>query len=236
MKKIFWGLFFIVAGAFVIVNQLGYYTDINLFSLLCTILIIPILIKSLFKLDFTGILFSLAFLCIIYREPLHIESLTPIPVLLTALFGSIGLSIMFGRYHFHGHHFHNHHFHDRHNKHFEQVVNGDDADEVDFNVSFGSSIKYINSEDFKVANLRSSFGSMQVYFSDAEIVGDSAVINLDVSFSGVELYIPKEWKIVNKVDVNLGAVEQKNESKEKQNKTVTIMGKVNLGGVEIFYI
>lgn len=227
MKKLFWGSFFIIAGIFVIINQLGYYTNINLFSLLCTILIIPILLKSLMKANFTGIFFSLALLCIIYSEPLNLESVTPIPVLLAALFGSIGFSIMFSK----------HNFSKKWNsEYFDQVINGADSDEVNFNVSFGSSIKYINSEDFKIANLKSSCGSMKVYFDNAKIVDDSAVINLDISLSGVELYIPKEWNIINNVDVTLGGIEQKNTSKEKFKKTITLTGRVNLSGVEIIYI
>lgn len=227
MKKVFWGLFFIVAAIFVIVNQLGYYTDISLFSLLCTILIIPILLTSLMKVNFTGIFFSLAFLCIIYREPLNLESVTPIPVLLAALFGSIGFSIMFSKHHF---------CQKCNSENFDQIINGEDSEEVDFGVNFGSSIKYINSDDFKRANLRSSCGSMKVYFDNAKIIDDNAVINLDISLSGVELYIPKEWKIVNKVDVTLGSVEQKNTGKEKFEKTITLTGRVNLSGVEIICI
>jgi hypothetical protein len=227
MKKVFWGLFFIVAGIFVVINQLGYYTNIGLFSLFCTILIIPILIQSIFKVNFAGILFSLAFLCIIYREPLNLESITPIPVLLAALLGSIGLSIIFDK----------HHIWINHRKeHFDQVINGVDTNEVNFSVSFGSSIKYVNSDDFKMANLRSSFGSMVVYFDNAKIKGDNATINLDVSFSGVELYIPKEWKVVNKVNVSLGGVEEKNTHGSKQEKTITLTGNVNLSGVEIIFI
>lgn len=239
MRKIFWGLFFIAAGAFVILNQFYTYTDINLLSLLLTIFILAIFIKSLLRINFSGILFSLAFLCIIYSAPLHLESVTPIPVLLTAFLGSIGLSIMFNRHGFHdgcrmgGHHYHHHH---HNHEHFSEVINGVDGDEVNFNVSFSSSIKYVNSEDFKMANLRSSFGSMQVYFDNAKMKGDSATINLDVSFSGVELYVPKNWKIVNKVDVALGAVEAKNENQNITEKTITLTGKVSLGGVEIIYI
>lgn len=226
MKKIFWGLFFIIAGIFVIVNQLGYYTNINLFSLLCTILVIPILIKSLYKLNFPGIMFSIAFLCIIFRVPLNLESVTPIPVLLAALLGSIGFSIMFSK----------HHFIKENSEHFDQVINGVDSDEVNFSVSFGSSIKYINSDDFKIANLKCTCGAMKVYFDNSKIIGDNAIINLDISLSGVELYIPKEWKIINNVDVTLGAVELKNMGSSSFEKTVTLSGKTNLSGVEIIFI
>lgn len=231
MKKIFWGLFFLVAAAAIIVNQLGYYTDINLFSLLCTIFLIPIFITSLFKLQFPGMLFSLAFLAIIYQEPLGIEELTPWPVLFTALLGSIGLSIIFGRSHIYkcchlG----------RHHEHFDKIINEEDDENVVVEVNFGSSVKYVNTDDFKSAKLRSSFGALKVYFDNAKIKGDSATIRLDASFSGVEIYIPKEWKIVSKIDTSLGSVDMKNNSNEVTKKTVTLTGSVSLSGVEIFYV
>ncbi len=229
MKKVFWGLFFIAAGAFVLLDHLVGFTDINLFSLVCTILLIPIFVKSIFSLNFAGILFPLAFLCIIYSEPLNLESITPIPVLLTALFGSIGLSIIFDKHSIV-------YFNSAKDEHFDQIINGEDSEEVYLNVNFGSSIKYINSEDFKIAKLKCSFGAMKVYFDNAKITGDNAVIDLDISFSGVELYIPKEWRIINKVGVSLGGVEQKNNSRDEFKKTVTLTGNVNLAGVEIIYI
>ncbi len=228
VSKIFWGLFFLMSAAFVIINQLGYYTNLELLPLLLTIFIGAILIKSLYRINFFGILFSLAFLAIIYSNQLGLQSITPWPVLITAFLASIGLSIIFNRSHCQIKH--NHH------EHFDQVINDKDSDVVNFEVSFGSSIKYVNSDDFKSASLRCSFGALKVYFDNAKIVGDTATINLDASFSGIEIYIPKDWKIVNNVDSSLGAVEEKNNSNSVSTKTVTITGHVSLAGVEITYI
>lgn len=228
MKKIFWGLFFILGGIFIIINQLGYFdTNVNLFSIICTIFLIPIFVSSLFKLNYFGILFSAALLLIIYREPLNLENLTPITILTTALLGSIGLSIIFDKHHVIKVH---------HHEHFDQVINSPDSEEVNLSVSFGSSIKYVNTDNFKTANIRSSFGAAKVYFDNAKIKDDTATINLDVSFSGVELYIPKDWKIINKIDTSLGGVEEKNNIRTETEKTVVLTGKVSLGGIEIIYI
>lgn len=236
MKNFFWGLFFIAAGAFVVTNQFVHYTDINLFSLLLTIFIIPIMVKSLFKLNFGGILFPAAFLCIIYSKPLHIGSITPWPVLLAALLGTIGLSILFHKHHcyYKKYHFEKHHHH--HHEHFSEVINGEDSDEISVDVNFGSTIKYVSSDNFKVANLRSNFGSIKIYFDKANIIEDKATINIDIAFSGIELYVPKEWKIINKVDSTLGGVEYKNSNDAETKKTVTLLGRANLAGVEIIYI
>lgn len=225
MRKVFWGLFFILSATFVIVNQLGYFTSLGLWTVLFTIFIIPVFVTSLLKLNYFGILFSLAFTGIVYSEPLNLSSVTPWPLLLAALLGSIGLSIMFGK---------KPNWKKKINP-ADQVINETDDKRVDVVVNFGSVIKYVNSENFEVANLSCSFGEMKVYFDDAK-VKENAVINLDISFAGVELFIPKDWKIVNNVNVSLAAVDQQNSPSSKPTKTVTLQGKVHLAGVEITYV
>ena len=65
-EKIFWGLFFIFGAVFIIFGRLGYLREVSVFSLMLTIFFAAMLIKSLMHLEYTGILFSIAFLCIIY--------------------------------------------------------------------------------------------------------------------------------------------------------------------------
>ncbi len=232
-KNYFWGLFFISAAAVILINQFGYFGEINLFSLICTILLIPIIIKSLFYLSFGGILIPLAILGIIFAEPLGITELTPWPILAIALFGSIGLSLIFKPYRFHKVIKYNTY---ESNEGFDEIINTKDENIVDLNVSFGSCIKYVNTDKFQRANIGCSFGAMKVYFDTAKIAGDEAIINLNVSFGGVELYIPKTWKVVNKADVSLGSIEEKTRSASETTKTLYIYGKVNFAGVEIMYI
>lgn len=232
-KNYFWGLFFISAAAVILINQLGYFGEINLFSLICTILLIPIILKSLFYLSFGGILIPLAILGIIFAEPLGITELTPWPILAIALFGSIGLSLIFKPFRFQKvikcQTFKN-------NEGFDEVINTKDENFVDLNVSFGSCVKYVNTDKFERANIGCSFGEMKVYFDTAKIAGDEAIINLNVSFGGVEIYIPKTWKVINKADVSLGAIEEKTRGSNDANKTLYLYGKVNFAGVEIMYI
>lgn len=225
MKKIFWGLFFILSAAFVIVNQLGYFTNLGLWTLLFTIFIIPVFVTSLFKLNYFGLLFSLAFTGIVYSEPLGLQTITPWPILLAALFGSIGLTIMFTKKH----------KPKKHSDEYDQVINGHDENIVDVNVNFGSVIKYVNSDNFETANLGCNFGALKVYFDNAR-VKDNATINLDVSFAGVELFVPKDWKIISNVNISLAAVDQQNSPGPKPTKTIKLQGKVHLAGVEITYV
>lgn len=228
-KKVFWGLFFILAAALVVVNQMGIFTDINLVNLVFSIFLVAILLKSLYHISFAGILFSLAFLGIIYAEPLGIESIVPWPILLAAFFGSIGLTVLFGC----------NHRHSRHHKHerdfVEETIESED-NVVDVKTAFGATTKYINNKNLEKINISCSFGAAKVYLDNAELKDDKAVIDLDISFSGVELYIPKEWRVINNADVSLGGIDEKTINKATSEITLTITGKVSLAGVEIIYI
>ena len=90
-KDIFWGLIFVFAAIFIIVDRLGYFPQIGIFKVVATIILISIMLKSLIHVRFSGILFPIALLCIIYADQWNITALTPGPVLVTALLASIGL-------------------------------------------------------------------------------------------------------------------------------------------------
>lgn len=225
ISKIFWGLFFILAATAIVLSGLGVFAEINLISLLLTIFLGAILIKSICHLSYTGILFSIAFILIIYAKQLGITAITPWPILFAALFGSIGLSIIFGK-----------HCHWYHYGKSEVTKEELENNVVDINVSFGASAKYINTKELEKVNVSCSFGAAEIYFDNAEIKNDSAIINLDISFAGVEIYLPRTWRIENKVDVSLAAVEEKNKSNNVTEKTIILTGRVSLSGVEIIYI
>lgn len=223
-KNIFWGLFFVLAGALVLVNQLGLFTEIGLFSLFFTIFLVAILIKSTVHISFTGILFSIAGLCIVYAETLHIENITPWPVLIAALFGSIGLHCIFN----------NHHKH-HHDKEFDhESIDSDGIVNVD--VSFGASAKYINTKNLEKVNISCNFGAVKIYLDNASIKNDNAVIYFNMSFAGAELYIPKNWRVENNIDTSLAGIDEKNLNAKDIEKTIILTGKINLSGIEIIYI
>lgn len=227
--RIFWGLFFVIAAIVLIVNRIGmWHLDISLFKLLVTIFLAACLIKSITYRNVSGILFSIAFLCILYDNLLGITHLTPWTVLGSALLGSIGFSILFRpKNDYYTHHHHSEHFDST------ETVEGDS---IILNTSFASSIKYISSDDFKAADIRCTFGGMKVYFDNAIIKNGNAVLHLDVSFAGIEIYIPKEWNIVNNASVSFAGIEEKNRNASTGTPTLRLTGGLSFGGVTIIYV
>lgn len=225
-KNIFWGVFFLLGAVLLIVSQLGLLSGINLWTALFSILLAAVLIQSILHRSCGGVLFSLAFGCIIYAKPLGLEAITPWPVLCAAALGTIGCRFLFGRK--------RDYRPNHHEGHFSDIQDQISGDTVELETSFGSSIKYVHSERFQRARIHCSFGAMKVYFDNAFIQDGTAVIELDVSFSGVELYIPKDWELICDASVSLGAVETP--SQTGGGPRVTLAGSVSFSGVEVFYL
>lgn len=229
-ERIFWGALLILIGIFLVVSKLGYFANVSVLSLVLTVFLAAIIIKSIPRLNFSGILFPIAFICIIYDKQLGITSITPWTVLIAALFGSIGLSMIFHRHN----KWVNVEF-DHDDFKFDKI-DVEDKSHVSFKNSFCGSVKYVNTNSFEQADFKCSFGAMKVYFDKATMSGESAIVRLNASFSGIELFIPKNWRVENKTNVILGSVDEKNSGSQITTNTLTLVGDVSFSGVEIIYI
>jgi predicted membrane protein len=230
-KNIFWGLLFIFAAIFIFVSKLGYLQEVSLIKIIFTVILAGIIITSIVHVNFWGILFPAAFICIFFDEQLGITALTPWSILAIALLGSVGLSLIFRRKHcFATYVNHNHEHID------EEIINDPDGNTVDCFVNFGASIKYVNSDNFERANIKCTFGSAKVYFDNAVIPSGNAIIHLNVSFGGVELFIPKTWTVIQDASAVFGGIEEKNRHMETNGPVVTLKGNISFAGVQIIYI
>ena len=66
MKKnrIFWGVFFILGAIFILAAKLGFLQGMGIWSLIFTVFLAAIFIKSIFSISFFGMFVSLALLAI----------------------------------------------------------------------------------------------------------------------------------------------------------------------------
>lgn len=229
-ERVFWGVLFLLAGVFLVISKLGYLPDVNVVSLLLTVALVVVIIKSIIKVNFVGILFPIAFICIIYDKELGITDITPWTVLIAATFGSIGLSMIF----------HKQIAWINSKKYTEdykfEKIDVEDEGHIKFKNSFGACAKYVNTDKFEEADFNCSFGAMKIYFDNATMSKQNAVVRLNGSFSGIELYVPKAWFIEDKTNVFLGAVSEKNKNDQVTTNTLTLVGDISFAGVEIIYI
>lgn len=118
----------------------------------------------------------------------------------------------------------------------QTVFNEDTNDTFYGSNRFGASAKYINTGDFKKADLDCSFGELKVYFDSAKIISESAEIHVRQSFGSTQLFIPKEWQIIPKASVFAGAIEERNCNKSTGSPVVYLTGEVKFGSVIITYV
>ncbi len=229
--KLFWGLFLIAAAVLILVAKLGVFPEMSVAKVFWTLVFGVALVKSVVKLSFSGIFFSLAFLGIVYDTELGITAITPWTILLAALLLSIGVGLIYTP---------------KKKKAVGNHCPTDDGDFVvydeedgnrfDFSSSFVGSIKYVNSDNFEYANIDARFAGMKVYFDNAIIQNGHATVNMNVSFAGVELYVPKNWRVDNQMTATLGGVEEKNRPNVGDGPILTLRGNVSLGGITILYV
>lgn len=231
-SKVFWGIFFILAAVYVVVSKFGILPNISIVRIGVTLLLVWMFVEGVRRVDFFGILFSIAFLCIVYDKPLGITELTPWTVLGAALFGSIGLTLIFGSY--------------KKNKRLKNMQNAAEyagssseqctGERLKVENRFGTAMRYINSDNFKSAELENNFGSLSVYFDNAIIQEGSAMVNVENDFGETNLYIPKEWQVRSHLERSFGAVNEIGSSEGSSSTVLFLNGSTSFGEINIRYI
>lgn len=229
-RNIFWGIFFILAAGYVLLSKLHILPDIGISTIFLGFSL-WLLVDGIRHLQFLNITFALAFLYIIFDKPLGIEALTPWTVLAVALLLGIGLSILFG-----GKKRKNVSM--RAGSSWEDRSAGEQCSGKDIYCenNFGSSIRYINSDDFCNACIENNFGSTTVYFDNAMIQGDCAYVDIENSFGETVLYIPKEWKIHTDLSHAFGNIDEHGTPLGSSSSTLYIRGNTSFGHIEIHYV
>lgn len=237
--RIFWGLFFIAAAGSFIGTQTGIITtDLPVFTIIASIVIIAILIHSIFSKSIVGIIFSLAFEVIVLSGPFgwHIGAFT---ILTTALLLAIGISIIFhdSRIWHHGE-WMMHHRRDMYRHAIDpdvETINGTVDGHVEIDNRFTGSIRYVQESDFKSATITAYMAGTKVYFDKSTIQGDSANIILDIDLSGTDIFVPADWNLNINVNNYMGGIEEKGRGNTDGPK-VNVTGRVRMSGLTIHYV
>ncbi len=231
MKKdnVFWGVLLILAAVYIIVNSFGFMPNVSVVRLGVAVICGVVFFKSLAGLEFGGMLFSLAVLLILFDEQLGITAITPWPVLMAALLGSIGLNMIFGSRFTES---------KKRNHGLAEYKETDyvSGDEIRIGGMFGAYKKTVSSDNFKKASVNCRFGGMEISFDDAVIQSGSAVVKLNISFSGVEFYIPQSWKVENHTEGMCGGFHEHRSHSSDEGPTIVFEGNVKFSGVEIYRI
>lgn len=234
-KKILWGILFLLAAVLLIA---GNFYKIPVSDILIMAAMGIFLVEGIIHHNFALILFPLAIILIINRERLGIPELRPWSVLVAALFGSIGLSVLFP-------HRRTHlgkvvdrrvDWNEKQGNIAEEIVQEGVGDKVTLENSFGSTAKYFNGEMPKKVRLENSFGSMVVYFDNAVMQEHQAQVRADSAFGSIVLYIPAAWKVVIKGDSAFGSIRELGKCSMEGEDVLEIKAQASFGEIKIKYI
>lgn len=206
VKKVVIGLVLVLAAVFLLVSQMGLIPDFQLgfWTIVWTLVSASILIDGIVKFRFSGIFFGLAFLAIVYAEPLGITAITPWPVLGAALLLSIGCHMLFPKRK-HKKMMNINYINDEGEKividreegmEEEEHHEGIDGEYIEFTQVFKSGTKYINSSNLKSVSGECVFGNMDIYFTNTQLADGNATVDFDNVFSHVNLYVPSNWSVI----------------------------------------
>lgn len=216
------GLIFLAAAVLLILGQLDIFSDINLIKILIFIIAVLAALWGLKDRNYFVFMFSLAFICIVFKHELHLEFLSFYPVAFAALFGSIGLTLIFPK---------------NYPKTQDVKHTGPVDDEViNCSAQLGKSTKYVDSVNMTAAYITVTFGECSIYFDAAKLKTDSASINVDVSMGNVNIYVPKNWQLKNNISSFIGTVSVRGKRDNETVAYVELNGSVNLGSVTVHFI
>jgi predicted membrane protein len=77
-------------------------------------------------------------------------------------------------------------------------------------------------------------GGVKLDLTGSQIEGESATIDVFALMGGIEIYVPREWEVVNDVTSVLGAcVDKRRPSTTSNGKRLVVSGMALMGGIEI---
>lgn len=101
---------------------------------------------------------------------------------------------------------------------------------------FNGMTKYINSENLKEITVDSRFGGFELYLKDALVPSGQVVLDIRAKCSGIEIYIPHNWTVVNNMRTIMCGVEESPrclEEGETSPVELIITGKADKSGIDI---
>ncbi|RHW51706.1 LiaF transmembrane domain-containing protein [Lactobacillus bombicola] len=246
IKEILWGIGLVAAAVFLILNQLQLLSfHLGLATIFWTVIFAVSLINSLVNHNLFGTVFSVAFLLIVYAEPLHITNIVPWTLLLATCLVYAGLHLIFAKS---WHHYHTSCFFNKRQSRgwtegeFASTKSdfGDDDSENDerhivINQKLSEVSRYVHSQNLETVTINSTMGTTSVYLDSAKPAGDTVIINVNALMSEIAIYLPLSWQLKDNLATILGEVEI-NGTAKGNGPTVILKGSSRFVSISINYV
>ena len=110
------------------------------------------------------------------------------------------------------------------------------ADELRRTVTMGGLALVVDSQQFKGGTLSATMSGVQLDLRRAELAGEEVRLDLSLFMSGLEVYVPTHWRIVDELTPFMGAVEDKTEPRPDRagvQRRLVLRGGLTMGAVTI---
>ena len=221
--NIVWGLFFMFAGVFTIMNAAGAFEGVDLLRTAVTLMMIPVVVVSIIDVNFWGIFYPFAIVGIMYDKELGIEELSPFPLLLTAAFFSLGMSMIVPK---------------RSAAGLASAAAGGSPDtDVYFRTRLGKQVKSLPNGILRSLTIDAFCSDLKVYFNNAQLAGGHGDLLFSCTVSSIELYVPRSWQVIAASDCAVGEIDEKGYvNAPKSEQVLMLHGTAKATGVTVIYV
>jgi predicted membrane protein len=118
---------------------------------------------------------------------------------------------------------------------FEGKVPEIKEDDLDAFVIFAGINRRLESKEFRGGKATALFGGIELDFTSPKLAGNQATVDLTAMFGGIDIRVPRNWKVVVDSHAILGGVDDKHrtESEEQIEATLFIKATAIFGGIDI---
>lgn len=230
----FWGIICILGAILIFGNLFGFLPfTFSLWKIIGTLICLSVIIDGIKERSFYSPLFGIVIIFYLFRKDLGFEDISFWLLMVGTWLLAWGLTSIF----------HPEKNHIKVNKQIDINFGDDDTENVEYSTNsiinitsnFGGKVQYIQTNDLQYVTIDSKFSGLKLYFDQATIQ-NQATIEIDGNFTGIELYVPKEWNVQSHIRAFFGGVDEKGQPSSSGYPTLNITGRVHFGGVEIHYI
>jgi len=235
-SNLVWGIFLLLAAAFVLINQLDGFAGIGAGSIILAVLSLVFFVQCIANLNFALLPIPLAVLYMVFQAPCDLPYIKPRILIAATVLASAGLYILLPRKFWNRGCGNN----SKSGDHFPQMRTEDGSKDNNpvINLNFGAISRRLHADSLETVHLHCNFGALEVFFDQAGINPNGAVATLDCSLGAIKLIMPKHWRIIDKTNCTLGGVDiEKQYTDPAENAPqVTLAGSVSLGGIEVRFV
>ena len=246
--NVFWGVILLVLAALIVLNQIGFFfVTFRLWDVVLVVIALKIFIDMFVKGKISNLPLAMGFVYVVLRNQALVPYVSTWTIATVAILASVGLGFLFPRQR----QWRVYRFDDdisiggfSNDSDTWRNDKSSSSDEIStdnnptVNINFGSASRYLYADALETVRLSCNFGGMEIYFDQVTLHEKGATVYLDCRFGGIDLFVPRHWNVVEQVDNTFGGTDiaRRIEPLKEGAPTLTVVGDVSFGGVDIHYV